>query len=196
LDGDNFFCGKIAPREQRNPAPGTPTRAQTRPGSPFEVQRQSAEQARRVATARYGPDRAVYAMAYGSEAGRLGGRRQGRPGPSLRPRTCGVKEREVNLRCRRRPPSSLRRVFDPPAELMTFDDLRRDRKIARDPVSILKSHVLHCQLHNYTHGPSTAYAHQYAIPHFSQILRAQLQCPLLAPPNVRSLTPPAADRAD
>ena len=28
----------------------------------------------------------------------------------------------------------------PPAELMTFDDLRRDRKIARDPVSILKSH--------------------------------------------------------
>ena len=30
----------------------------------------------------------------------------------------------------------------------------------------------------------------------SQILRAQLQCPLLTPPNVRSLTPPAADRAD
>ena len=39
----------------------------------------------------------------------------------------------------------------PRAELMTFDDLRRDRTLARDPVSILKSHVLHCQWHNCTH---------------------------------------------
>ena len=43
-----------------------------------------------------------------------------------------------------------------PAALMTFDDLRRDRTLARHPVPILKSHVLHCQWHNYTHGPSTA----------------------------------------
>ena len=81
----------------------------------------------------------------------------------------------------------------PPAELMTFDDLRRDRTLARHPVPILESHVLHCQWHNYTHGPSTARAHQYAIPHFSQnpassvVMSATYTpiCPLINTPSCR-----------
>ena len=80
----------------------------------------------------------------------------------------------------------------PPAELMTFD-LRCDRKIARHPMPILKSHVLHCQLHNYTHGPSTAYAHQYAIPHSFTNPASSVEmsatytpkCPLINTPGCR-----------